>query len=188
LQQRLADTSTSKNSQADARQQYVLLVQHLLKVPHGPAFFTEVGKLNPQVLAGMVTQLLFQFESGAKPADRETAASTIELLAAAVLDGLWKAQHWQVHKRPKDAAAAVAAAAKVEREAAEMRAKQAAWFAELEAVRATFPEQQTLSALSAADLKKKLIEEVRTFTGTQGLCVRVHSSLMYAVEAAAACL
>jgi F0F1-type ATP synthase delta subunit len=58
----------------------------------------------------------------------------------------------------------VEAAAQAAREAAEKRAKEAVWFAELEAVRAVFPEQKTLAALSAADLKKKLIEEVRIFT------------------------
>jgi hypothetical protein len=170
LQLRLAGTTGSKDGHAKMRQQYVVLVQHMLAVPQYAALFS---RPDPQVLAEMLTHLQFQFESSAKSADREAAGSAIELLAAAALEGLWKAQHWQVHKRLKDAAAAVTAAAKAAKEAAERRAKDAAWFAELGAARATFPEQQTLAALSVADLKKKLTEEVRVFSDS--LFVRSHS-------------
>jgi hypothetical protein len=97
VEQGLTGTSTSKDTQAKTRQQYVLLVQHLFKVPDGTAFFCG---FDPQVLAEMLIQLQFQFESGAQPADREAAGSCIESLAAAeeLMDGLWKAGHWQLHK------------------------------------------------------------------------------------------
>jgi hypothetical protein len=112
VQQRLAGTSTATDSQAKmrVRQQYILLVQHLLQAPQGIAFFS---RPDSQVLDELLTQVQFQFESGAEPADREAAGSCIELLAAAALDGLWALHLWQLHKRLKDA---VHAAAKVARQ------------------------------------------------------------------------
>jgi hypothetical protein len=137
-------------------QPYVLLVQQLLKAAEGVACFSQ-----PEVLDELLTHLLSQFVSGAKSADREAAGSCIETLAAAALDGLRKSLHVKLHKRLKDAAAEVEAAARAARAGAARRAAEAAWQAALNDAAAVFPAAEALSALSAAELKKMLRDEVR---------------------------
>jgi translation initiation factor IF-2 len=108
----------------------------------------------------------------------KAAAKDMEREAREAAETYAKKAREAADRRAKEAAEAAERRAKAAREAAEKRANDAAWFAELEAASVTFPEQQTLAALSAADLKKKLTEEVRALTGScvcmvmAALCMR----------------
>jgi hypothetical protein len=153
VHQRLAENC--KDGQTGMRQPYIRLVQQLMKAADGIAAFSQ-----PKVLDQVLIHLQAQLTTGASSADKEAAASCIEALAAAVLEGLRQAHQWELYGKLKGAAAAVAAAAKAAREAAEKRAAEAAWQAELQDAAAVFPAADALAALPAAELKKRLRDEV----------------------------